>query len=296
MIECIPNISEGRDLETINAVADAIESVDGVFLLDRHSDVDHHRTVFTFVGDTDPVLEAAFQVAWIAAERIDLTAHRGEHPRIGACDIIPIVPLAGESMETCIHAARRLGARIGSDLDVPVFLYEGAADTRRDLADVRRGGFEKLAGGAFNMVPDYGPDTVHPTAGATAIGARGFLIAWNVFLASPDVAIARAIARTLRESNGGLPGVKAIGLHLDQYGLAQVSMNLVDYPTTGMTAVFDAIESLAATHGTTIDHSELVGLVPRDALPEEPQTRLKLREFSSSQILENRISAKQISS
>jgi glutamate formiminotransferase len=294
MIECIPNISEGRNLETIHAVADAIQSVDGVFLLDRHSDPDHHRTVYTFVGDVDPVTEAAFQVTRIASERIDLTTHRGQHPRIGACDIIPLVPLGDERMEVCVHAARSLGARIGDELAIPVFLYEAASDLSRNLADVRRGEFEVLAG-RNDLTSDFGPRRVHPAAGATAIGARDFLIAWNVFLETPDRGIAAAIAKSVRESSGGLPGVKAIGLHLQEYGLAQVSMNLVDYRATGMSTVYDAIESLAAAHGTAIDHSELVGLVPGDALPEDPGDRLKLRGFSPDQILENRISGKQFS-
>lgn len=300
IIECVPNFSEGRDRGVCERIAEAVERVAGVQLLGFEMDANHHRSVFTFVGEDPACLEqAALFAAEQAVKRIDLTKHRGEHPRMGAMDVCPFVPIAGGSMEECVRLARTVGRRIGEELGVPVFLYEHAAarEERRNLAKIRSRTrqFEQLkdligADPAFD--PDFGPKRIHPTAGATAVGARKPLIAYNVNLDSDDVDLAKRIARAVRERDGGLPGIKALGMFMETTGKAQVSMNVCDYERTSLRAVFREIERLAGEAGTGIHSSEIVGLLPRAALGEGWIEELKLLNFDPDrQIIENRIEA-----
>lgn len=290
-IECAINVSEGRSLKTVGGIANAIEKTRGVALLDVSSDPDHHRSVLTFVGRGRDLLPACLRGAEEAIRRIDLNRHRGVHPRIGAVDVIPFIPLWSTPMSDCIELARRLGKRIAQELDLPVYLYgEAAADPlRRELSWIRQGGFESLRETIASdpeRRPDFGPAKLHPTAGAVAVGARGILIAFNVVLKNADLEIARRIARRIRESSGGLPAVKALGLVLESRGLAQVSMNLTDDRKTSPKAVFDRIESEARREGAEVLGSEIVGLAPRRALGENPVQKLKLESFRPEQVLE----------
>ncbi len=294
IIECIPNFSEGRNLATIQALTAAVESIPGVRLLDRTSDADHHRSVLTFAGDPDAVVEAAFQAIRIATKLIDLRTHTGVHPRIGATDVVPFVPILGATMEDCGRLARRLGERIGAELQIPVFLYEQAAGQpdRTRLEAIRQGGLSGLAArmaAGLNWRPDFGPAHLHETAGAMVIGARHPLIAFNVNLNTADLTIAKAIARTVRQSDGGLPCVKAIGVALPSRGIVQVSMNLTDYHVTSMAAAFRAVQSEAAKAGVTIAESELIGLVPQAALDQAASSLLQIGHFDSARILETRL-------
>lgn len=291
LVECVPNFSEGRRPEVVGALADAVQKTPGVYLLDRHSDPDHNRSVLTFAGEAGPVAEAAFQAIALAAREIDLDHHRGEHPRIGATDVVPFVPLGATTMDECVELARRLGRRVGEELGIPVYLYEAAA-TRPDrvnLADIRRGEYEGLKqtiASDPDRTPDFGPALVGPP-GATVIGARPFLIAFNVYLATDDVTIAKAIAKTIRASSGGLPCVKALGMLVE--GSAQVSMNLTDFTQTSVARVVDAIRREAAQRGASIHHSELVGLIPQAAIVETAGEILQLDRFTSDQVLETRL-------
>jgi glutamate formiminotransferase/formiminotetrahydrofolate cyclodeaminase len=264
LVECVPNFSEGRDAAVIAALRDAIVKVPGVRLLDVQSDAAHNRSVFTFVAPPDAAGEAAFQAMRVATARIDLTTHSGEHPRMGATDVVPFIPVAGVTMDDCVAVARQLGERVGKELAIPVFLYARAAQRPENvlLPDVRKGEFEGMRGRVLD--PDFGPNRVHPTAGVTAIGARPFLVAFNVYLATPDVAIAKEIARKIRTSSGGLPAVQASGFQVE--GLAQVSMNLLDIDLTTPAAVFAAIKKLAEKHGVDVQKSEIVGLIPERAV------------------------------
>lgn len=266
LIEAVPNFSEGRRVDVLDAIAEAI-AVPGVYLLDRSSDADHNRSVFTIAGAPDAVREGLFRAVRVASERINLFEQQGVHPRLGATDVVPLVPLRGCTLADCARWARQLGARIGQELDLPVYLYEASATRpeRRNLADVRRGQFERLVIEIKlpYRQPDFGPAQVG-SAGAVIVGARQFLIAYNVYLQSTDVRIAKAISRSIRESSGGLPAVKALGLLVD--GRAQVSMNLTDYTRTSLYTVLVRIAHLAAEHGTAIDHSELIGLLPTAAV------------------------------
>ena len=274
LVECVPNFSEGKDQAVIGAIRAAIESVPGAQLLDVQTDASHNRSVFTFVAPPEPALEAAFAAMRIAAKRIDLTRHSGEHPRMGATDVVPFVPVEGVTMEECVALARQLGERVGKELEIPVFLYARAA-TRPErvlLPDVRKGEFEGMRGRVLD--PDFGPNRVHPTAGATAIGARPFLVAFNVYLDTQDITIAKEIAKQIRTSSGGLPGVQASGFIVD--GLAQVSMNLLDIDITSPAVVFNAIKARAEKQGVGIQKSEIVGLVPERALIGALETSLKL--------------------
>ncbi|HEY44995.1 MAG TPA: glutamate formimidoyltransferase, partial [Anaerolineae bacterium] len=251
IIECIPNFSEGRNAEVIDAIQTAIADVAGVHVLDRHSDEDHNRTVITFVGSPEAVPQAAFSAIEIAAELINLDQHRGEHPRIGATDVVPFVPISGVTMDECIEMARTLGKRVGDELSIPVYLYENAATRpdRKNLENIRRGEYEKLKESIRDdpdRAPDYGPACLG-TAGATVIGARPPLIAYNVYLTTDDVSIAKNIARTVRQSSGGLPHVKALGMLVE--GRAQVSMNLTDHTQTPVAQVVEAIRREAEHHG-----------------------------------------------
>ncbi len=294
LVECIPNFSEGRRPEVVRQILKALTSVDGVVLLDHHSDPDHNRTVVTFVGPPAAVEEAAFRGIAKAAELIDLNHHTGEHPRIGATDVVPFVPIRDVTMTECIEIARRLGKRVGEELGIPVYLYEKAATRpeRENLENIRRGQYEALKeeiGVNPARDPDFGPKRVGP-AGATVIGARDPLIAYNVYLTTDDVSIAKKIARAVRHSSGGLRYVKALGLLVE--GRAQVSMNLTNYRKTPIARVVELIRREAARYGVAVHHSELVGLAPEEALVEAARWYLQLDQFDpDEQILERRLYA-----
>ena len=284
MIECVPNFSEGRDRAKVAAIADAISSVEGVVLLGRELDADHNRSVITFAGAPDAVLEAALRGVGKAAELIDLNRHQGVHPRVGAADVVPFVPLADSSMDECIRIAQLAGRGIWRRFGIPVYLYEAAARRpgRQALQNVRRTGFDGLP-------PDYGGTGSHPTAGAACVGARQFLVAYNADLATQDVSIAKAIAKTIRESSGGFAHVKAIGLFLESRQRAQVSMNLTDFKQIALDELYSAIEQEAARLGTSIDSSELIGFIPRAALEKAPAFFRRIRGFDESRVIEGRI-------
>jgi len=293
LVECVPNFSEGRDQRVIDALHDAIANTPGAHVLDVSSDKSHHRTVITFVASPEAAVPAALAAMTVARDRIDLTRHQGQHPRIGATDVVPFIPLDGATMEDCIALARQLGARAAAQLDIPVYLYERAATTptRENLADVRRGQFEGLRDELATSParrPDFGPAAVHPTAGATAIGARPFLVAYNIYLGeSSHLPAAKAIAKAIRGSSGGLRGVKALGLVVD--GQAQVSMNLLDTEQTPLHSVFELVKTEAATFGLTPTWSELVGLVPERVILDAGARHVQLRGFSRAMLLEHRI-------
>jgi glutamate formiminotransferase/formiminotetrahydrofolate cyclodeaminase len=293
LVECVPNFSEGRDKDVINAIRNAIATVEGVAVLDVSSDASHNRTVITFVAPLDTAVDAAFAGMQEAATRIDLTKHQGEHPRIGATDVVPFVPLDGTTMEDCILLARSLGELAAKELAIPVYLYERAA-TRPDrvnLADVRRGEFEGLRDEIASnpeRKPDFGDARVHPTAGATAIGARPFLVAFNVYLGpASNLPVARDVAKAVRYSTGGLRYVKALGLEVE--GQAQVSMNLVDLEGTPLHRAYEAVRLEAQAHGVTPTWSEIVGLVPESALFEAGARHVQLRGFTPSMVLDRRV-------
>ncbi len=297
-VECVPNVSEGRRKDVIDALSETITQVEGVKLLDVDPDEAHNRTVFTFVGTGAAVSEAAFRLAKKAAELIDLNTHKGEHPRMGATDVIPFVPVQGVGMDDCVELARTLGERLGKELHIPVFLYGAAASRpeRRNLPDVRRGQFEGLRdaiGKNADKDPDFGPRKIHPTAGATAVGARPFLIAYNVNLASQDLAAAKEIATKVRERDGGLPGVRALGFELADRGQVQVSMNLVDFSRTPPEKAFEEVSKEAKSRNLKVHSSEIVGLVPLAALPARAQEALHLEGFSIEQILEVNVFGKE---
>ncbi len=294
-IESVPNISEGRDLEIVSTIAAEVETVKGAYLLDKSSDADHNRSVITFAGEPDAVGEAAFRLISRAAKLIDLTKHEGKHPRMGATDVVPFIPLGEAQMEHCIRIAANVASRVGKELEIPVFMYEQAAtrEDRRNLAAVRKGQFEGLRdeiGTNPDRKPDFGPERIHPTAGATAVGAREFLIAYNVNLKSDNVEAAKKIAKDIRESSGGLPAVKAIGLFLPELGIAQVSMNLVNFRATSMETVYAEIERRAKDEfGIDVLESELIGLMPEAAYSAGLEDRLKIRDFKPDQIVEVRL-------
>lgn len=292
IVECVPNFSEGRNPEVIAALKDSILSVPGVRLLDVQSDPSHHRSVFTFIGSPEAVSEAAFRAIRTAAERIDLNRHRGEHPRMGAADVVPFVPVSGVGMEDCVALARNLGERVGRELEIPVYLYARAATRpeRESLPKIRKGGFEalrELIGRDPDKDPDFGPRRIHPTAGCTAIGARAFLVAYNIYLDSSDVEVAEAIAREIRTSSGGLPAVQAKGFEVD--GKAQVSTNLLDIDVTSPSKVFSVVREKAAARGIEVLKSEVVGLVPERAIWEAAREALKLDGPVEPHLLEPRI-------
>ena len=290
LIECIPNFSEARRPEVIDQIVAVIQSVKEVKLLDRSSDLDHNRTVLTFAGSPQGVEEAAFRAIKTASELIDLDQHTGEHPRIGATDVVPFVPLSGATMEECIAIARRLGERVASNLSIPVYLYESAATRpeRTNLETIRKGQYEGLKSEIEKpeRQPDFGP-AVLPKAGATVIGARNPLIAFNVYLTSDDVSIAKKIAKAVRQSSGGLRYVKGLGLLVD--GRAQVSMNLTNFRETAIARVVEFIRREAERYGVGIHHSELVGLIPQEALVDAAVWYTQLDAFSPEQILESRL-------
>ncbi len=294
LVECVPNFSEGRRKDVIDAISNAVRSVSGVTLLDVESNEDHNRCVITFVGEPGPVKEAALAASLKAVELIDLNHHRGEHPRMGAVDVVPFIPLASITMEDCVRLARDFGKELGEKLHVPVFLYEEAAATpeRRNLADVRAGEFEGLRdqiGRSPAKKPDFGPDKIHPTAGATAVGAREILIAYNVNLGTGDVDVAKKIAHELRFKDGGLSYVKALGFELRERGIVQVSMNLTDFKKSQMFKAYEMVKLFAERYGVPVVGSEIVGLTPMDALVDTAEFYLKLENFSREQVLENRL-------
>ena len=296
LVECVPNFSEGRNSDTVAALSRAIESVETTCVLNHHIDPDHNRSVITFVAAPDKIVDAAVTVVRRASELIDMRAHKGEHPRLGATDVLPFIPISGVTMEDCVRLAHQAGERIANELSIPVFFYEQAAlrPDRVNLEDVRRGALELLREQIAvepARAPDVGPLVVHETAGAIAVGARPFLIAFNVNLKTSDVAVAKQIARTVRARQGGLPFVKALGFTLSTRGLVQVSMNLVNYETTGMAAAYNAVRDEAVRLGVEIDSAEIVGLVPEKALDREAEYFEKLEKFSKDKILEYRLLA-----
>ncbi len=313
LIESVPNVSEGRRLDVVDRLADAITSVRGVFLLDRTSDASHNRSVFTMAGEHGPVSEALERLVAAAIHDIDMDVHTGEHPRIGAVDVIPFVPLAETTMDDCVVLARTFGERIAGRFDLPVYLYAQAAarPERVKLADVRRGQYEGLKAeiDQRGREPDFGPARMHPSAGAVAVGARPFLIAYNINLASEDVELAKRIARRVRESGGGLPKVQGNGFWIEELRRAQVSMNLLDFSVTPLWLVWETVREIAAEDGVDLAESELIGLAPvaafldvadrAGASPDDPidarlaaaAAFLRLRDFSPLQALELRLEA-----
>lgn len=291
LIECIPNFSEGRRREVIAAITAAIGGVSGAAVLDVHADADHNRSVITFAGPAEAVAEAAFQSARVAAALIDMTQHHGQHPRVGATDVIPFVPLRDATIATCVELARAVGRRIGEELGIPIYLYEAAATRpeRRDLPNLRRGEYEGLREKIMHdpaWAPDFGPARLGP-AGATIVGARQPLIAYNVYLNTNDVRIAKRVARAVRGSSGGLRGVRALGLLVN--GRAQVSMNLIDYHTTPIHRAVEMVAREAAAYGAAIVESELVGLIPEDALIDAARFYLHLHTMRDNQLIERRL-------
>jgi len=294
LVECIPNFSEGRRPETVRLIAEAILATKPACVLDTHIDPDHNRSVITFVAPPETIVDAAVSAVRRASELIDMRTHSGEHPRLGATDVLPFVPLDGVSMDDCIRIAHEAGTIIGRELSIPVYYYERAAlrPDRVNLEDVRRGALELLREQITtnaDRAPDAGLAQVHESAGAIAVGARPFLIAFNVILRSSDITVARQIARTIRARNDGLPFVKALGFRLQTRGLVQVSMNLINYEVTGMTAAYDAVEREANHIGVEIESAELVGLIPENALDRNAAYFPRLENFSESKILEHQI-------
>jgi len=293
VIECVPNVSEGRRLDRIAAMGDALAHVQGLQLLDVSSDPAHNRSVFTFAGAGSAIETAVMALFERAVEDIDLRTHRGEHPRLGAVDVVPLVPIADVTMADCVALAKTIGKAIAARFGVPVYLYEEASTSaaRKHLEDIRRGGFEGLQARMSQAAwaPDFGPAIPHPTAGATVVGARRALVAYNINLATDRIDIARDVARRVRHSSGGLPHVKALGIRLPERGLVQVSMNLTDYEVTPIEQVFDAVAREAAKHGVRVAESELVGLIPAAALAHTTPASIGLKGFTSAQILENRL-------
>jgi len=293
LVECVPNFSEGRDKAKVDAIVGAMK-VDGVYLLDREMDADHNRSVITLVGEREPIQEAAIRGVGKAAELIDLSQHQGAHPRMGAADVVPFIPIDGVTLEDCVTMARHVGEQIWKRYQIPVYLYEAAATTpeRQNLENIRRGQFEGIRAEIASSParkPDFGEARVHPTAGATVVGARKFLIAYNIFLNTPDVDIAKKVAKAVRFSSGGLRFVKGAGFLVR--GQAQVSMNLTDFEQTPIQRVFELVKKEAARYGVAPLSSEIVGLIPKKALESAAEWFLQIENFDSSLILENRLSA-----
>jgi glutamate formiminotransferase len=294
IVECVPNFSEGRDARKVDAIAAAVASVQGIVVLDISLDPDHNRSVITFAGAADSVGEAAMRAVALAVESIDLTRQHGVHPRIGAADVVPFVPVQDITLAECARLATAVGEQIWSRLGVPVYLYEAAArrPDRVNLENIRRGGFEKLRDLARTHPdhhPDFGEAGLHPTAGATVVGARKFLIAFNINLKTPDVKLAQAIAKKIRASSGGLPYVKAMGVRLESRNLAQVSMNLTDFEFTPVSTVFEVVRTEAALAGVDIAGSEIIGLIPRKALDGSQEWLPTVENFNPGVVLENRL-------
>jgi glutamate formiminotransferase / formiminotetrahydrofolate cyclodeaminase len=294
LLESVPNFSEGRRPEIVQEIVRAAQAVDGVHVLDLHSDADHNRSVLTLAGESDALVEAVYRAMEVATERIDLRQHTGEHPRLGATDVVPFIPLGTTGMSDAVAAARALGERVAESLEIPVYFYEEAAlrPERQNLESIRRKGFEELRDAITQdaeRAPDLGPSQVHSSAGAVVVGARGPLIAYNIYLNTSDVRIAKAIAKAVRHSSGGLRYVKALGLEIPARGQVQVSMNLTNYRKSAVATVFELVRALAESYGTAITDSEVVGLVPMDALVDAARHYLRLHEFASDQILESKL-------
>lgn len=293
VIECVPNISEGGDSARVGEIAAAVRAVAGVRLLNVSSDASHNRSVLTFVGDASAIRGGVLALFEAALPRIDLTRHRGEHPRMGAVDVVPLIPIRGATAADCVALSRSLGEEIAARFAVPVFLYEDSASSegRRNLADVRRGEFEGLAEKMTkaDWKPDFGPDRPHPTAGAVAVGARAPLIAYNINLGTKDLAIADRIARSIRHIGGGFRYVKAMGVELGERGIVQVSINMTNFRKTPLHRVFECVRSEAERHGVAIVGSEIVGLTPSEALFQAAEHYLRLEGFSADQVLESQL-------
>ncbi len=295
IIECIPNVSEGRRPEVVDAIAAAIRGVSGVRLLDHSSDASHNRSVFTLVGDAAPLTTAVLAMFEQALAHIDLRGHQGEHPRLGAIDVVPFVPIDGITMEGCVALAKDVARQVAERFKVPVYLYEEASTNpaRKNLEDIRRGEFEGLAAkmATPGWTPDFGPSTPHPSAGASVIGARMPLIAYNINLATDRIDVAKKIAAAIRHSSGGFRYVKAAGFTLEDRGVVQVSMNLTNYQKTPIFRVFELVKREAARYGVAVLESEVVGLIPSAALVSAAEYFLQLERFSGDQILENKLRA-----
>ena len=296
IIECVPNFSEGRNAKTIRRLVEAVESVEGALVLGTHVDADHNRSVVTFVAPPEQAVEAAVRAVGRAAELIDLRAHAGEHPRLGACDVLPFVPLRGVGIGDCVQLAHEAGRRIWGELRIPVYFYESAAlrPERVNLADVRRGGYELLREQIAThpeRAPDVGEPRLHPSAGATVVGVRPLLIAYNVTLKTSGLSAARRIAGAVRERGGGLLHLKALGFELKTRGVVQVSMNLTSYERTNLHHAFEAVRREAERLGVEVLGSEVVGLVPQAALDRAAAHFLQLENYSPDLVLENRIAA-----
>lgn len=293
LVECIPNVSEGRRTEVIESIVSVIKEVPGVVLLDYSSDASHNRSVITMVGDPDSVGEAAFRLAKAARDNIDLNHHTGEHPRMGAIDVIPFVPIKEMSVAECVELSKKVGERIYNELSIPVFLYEESATAphRKNLAAIRKGQFEGMAEKVKQdkWHPDYGNDEIHPTAGVVAVGARAPLVAFNINLGTSDITVADKIAKIIRESSGGLKYVKALGVMLEDRNIAQVSINMCNYEKTPLYRVFELVRAEAARYGVNIIGSEIIGLTPMGALIDTAEYYLKIENFSRAQVLENRL-------
>jgi glutamate formiminotransferase / 5-formyltetrahydrofolate cyclo-ligase len=293
IIECVPNISEGRRADVVSAIADAIRGLPGVRVLDVQSDPAHNRSVLTLAGEAAPLKEAVLTLFERAVKAIDLRQHTGEHPRLGAVDVVPFVPIEGVTMDACVGLAKEVGSHVASRFGVPVFLYEEAASTpaRRNLEDIRRGEFEGLASKMRQpeWKPDFGPSQPHASAGAAIIGARMPLIAYNINLATNRLDVAKKIAAGIRMSSGGYRYVKAMGIALDDRGIVQVSMNLTNYEKTPIFRVFETVKREAARYGVNVLESEIVGLVPSAALMQAAEFYLQLEGFSGKQVLENKL-------
>lgn len=293
IVQSVPNFSEGRRADVVEAIVEAIGAVAGIRVLDHSADESHNRSVVTFIGDPEAVLEAAFEGAKTAAKLIDMAEHRGEHPRMGATDVVPFIPVSGVTMETCVKMARKLGQRLAGELNIPVYLYGNAAAVpgRENLAEVRRGGFEGLIEGIKEpgRRPDFGPAAVNSRSGVTAVGARPPLIAYNINLSTGDVEVARTIARAIRGSSGGFPSIKALGVMIEETGRAQVTINVCDYTRVPLHRVFELVKSEAGRFGVAVSGSEIVGLAPLDALVGAAEFYLQLERFDKTQVLENRL-------
>jgi glutamate formiminotransferase len=293
IIQCVPNFSEGKNKEIIENIVQEITKIEDVKLLDYSMDKDHNRSVVTFIGEPEKVIEAAFNMTKIASRLIDMRTHIGGHPRMGATDVIPLIPISDVTMEECIEYSNKLGKRIGEELNIPVFLYEKSAKilTRENLADIRKGQYEGMAEKLKQKEwkPDFGPDALNEKAGVTAVGARMPLVAFNVNLGTNNIEIAKKIAKVVRAKTGGFTYCKAIGLEIKERNMVQVSMNMVDYTKTSLFRVFDTIEREANRYGVNVIGSEIIGLVPMEALIDVADYYLKLENFDSSQVLEKRI-------
>jgi len=293
ILETVPNFSEGRNRETIEAIADCFRGQDGVKLLDYSADKDHNRSVFTVIGEPQALRDAVIQAAGVALERIDLRLHKGQHPRMGAVDVIPFIPIRDCSLEEADQIAREVGQALGQQLGQPVFLYERSATrpNRENLSDIRRGEFEGMAEKmkGEGWAPDFGPPTIHESGGVTAVGARMPLVAYNINLGTDKLEIAQAIARKVRHSNGGLRYVKAMGVMLEDRHQAQVSMNITDYTQSSIYRVFELVKMEAARYGVAVVGSELIGLIPLRALVDSAEYYLQMEGFSMDQVLETRL-------